>query len=725
MAEEGSDGHVAGYQLDSDSGVLRRSGFTGIGYSDGNDAESRLLQVLRTATDLGTFSPELAAAVVDWPSEAHLSRERANLLRPFPIGPGHRVLEIGAGCGALTRYLGETGADVDAVEGSSARAACAAARVRDLPNVAVYCEDAAAFVAHGTYDVVTLIGVLEYAPLFFSGDDPVATCLEHARAHLRPGGTLLLAIENQFGLKYFNGCDEDHLGAPFAGICDLYGTAGVVTFGRRELEAKLVAAGFASSDWYYPFPDYKLPSIVVADGAAQPDSGFSVGDLLFGEPSRDYSGRTLRAFDESSVWPALQRNALVPEFANSFLVAAGKAGPPGITAGAGWLAEKYTASRTPRFATVTRFTVLGPGRIAVDKLPLTAERQGGDDPGPELPIVHRRRRADYLRGRVFAHEFARAVAQGFDLPRLATTLTPWISLLLAEAQRVRQVATNTPWSQLTVPGDFVDCVPFNLLLQADGRLQVIDDEFAIEGEIPLPWVVLRGIVHTANRTFGQRALAGITNRELVRQLLQHLGLADVVDWTPYCELENSMVRAVLAPWPGRDEAAPFQVLLDQPVAHLRSLHETLVAREAGLARARAAVDELRNWLGGVLGNAQAEVGTATVSDDTTLHALATSLAAVLGPPAEAANWHAALRVVERGLLENAHARREIARTRVVHEASERASVVVAELAAQADRQARSIAAEREGAASKIRIDSRITTGAKCAAATRIPGVSGA
>jgi 16S rRNA A1518/A1519 N6-dimethyltransferase RsmA/KsgA/DIM1 with predicted DNA glycosylase/AP lyase activity len=81
----------------------------------------------------------------------------------------------------MTRYLGETGATVIAVEGSLRRAEIAAERCRDLRNVSVYCDNLIQFEAEGHFDIVTLIGVLEYAPCFISSEDPVGACLAAAR----------------------------------------------------------------------------------------------------------------------------------------------------------------------------------------------------------------------------------------------------------------------------------------------------------------------------------------------------------------------------------------------------------------------------------------------------------------------------------------------------------------------------------------------------------------
>ena len=90
---------------------------------------------VRLDQTLAQLESELAAAIRDWPSQYHLDAARANLLRPIAPASGATVLEIGAGCGAITRFLGETGATVLALEGSLARARIAASRCRDLDNV--------------------------------------------------------------------------------------------------------------------------------------------------------------------------------------------------------------------------------------------------------------------------------------------------------------------------------------------------------------------------------------------------------------------------------------------------------------------------------------------------------------------------------------------------------------------------------------------------------------
>ena len=129
------------YLFDPEQRIWQRSAEQTIAYSDGYIVENRLLEVMKNSKDLSSTSTELQAAIQDWPSEYHLSWVRSNLLRSLQLYKTDEILELGCGCGAISRFLGETVAKVVAVEGSKERAKIAAERCRDLPNVDVYCDN--------------------------------------------------------------------------------------------------------------------------------------------------------------------------------------------------------------------------------------------------------------------------------------------------------------------------------------------------------------------------------------------------------------------------------------------------------------------------------------------------------------------------------------------------------------------------------------------------------
>lgn len=290
-------------------------------YADGSEAA--VLSVLEAAGDRSAASDELARAVTGWESRYHLSRLRANLLRPLRLGPGMRVLDAGAGTGALARYVAETGAEVVALEGSLARARAAAARCDGLDNVEVVCGPIESF-ADGDpggdgFDVVLCVGVLEYA------GTGAGELLGRLRRLTRPAGVLAVAIENQLGLKYLLGYGEDHLGQPWLGVEGYPGVApgGPRTWSRRSLAARLDHAGFAAQRWLFPFPDYKLPVAVLAETAY---TGPEFVDQLVRWPCTAQASAQLRVSDDRLAHRVFLDAGLGPEVANSFLVVAGAAG---------------------------------------------------------------------------------------------------------------------------------------------------------------------------------------------------------------------------------------------------------------------------------------------------------------------------------------------------------------------------------------------------------------
>lgn len=115
------------------------------------------------------------------------------------------------------------------------------------------------------YDYITLIGVFEYGENYIQSDTPYVDFLKTIARHLKPDGQIVLAIENRFGLKYWAGCTEDHFGTLFEGLEGYPTTKGVKTFTKKELTEILEKAGNLKAQWYYPFPDYKLPMTIYSD----------------------------------------------------------------------------------------------------------------------------------------------------------------------------------------------------------------------------------------------------------------------------------------------------------------------------------------------------------------------------------------------------------------------------------------------------------------------------
>ena len=287
------------------------------------DRSEGYLQELYKSTDkLGSGSIELEKHIKDWPTEYHLSRKRTQLFGGFEFDRDQRVLEVGCGCGSITRHLGENFDQVVAIEGSLKRAKAARLRTRDLESVSIICGPFQEINFTEKFDIIFCIGVFEYSGAFVDSEDPYDSVLRHFSDLLTPSGLVVIAIENQFGLKYITGGREDHLNEKFQGIEGYHRKPypKVRTFGKRELDL-MIKKYFQNSKFFYPFPDYKLPDCIISEEFIL--SGLA-GELISQMYPRDYSAKSKKIFDEASTALELDRNNMLDFFSNSFLVVASK-----------------------------------------------------------------------------------------------------------------------------------------------------------------------------------------------------------------------------------------------------------------------------------------------------------------------------------------------------------------------------------------------------------------
>lgn len=277
-------------------------------YTDG-EIEDELLEIVKSKPDLAQVLKEDDR----WPILYHLSPTRHNLLEWFPFKPDGEVLEIGAGCGAVTGLLCDKTKEVTCIELSKRRALINAHRHTECDKLEIVVGNLNDIKLNKKYDYVTLIGVLEYAALYTETDSPYLSFLSNIKKYLKEDGVLIVAIENKLGLKYWSGSKEDHTGEFFDSIQNYPSNKKIATFSRKELIDMFHEVGFSKTDFYYPYPDYKLPVQIYSDEWLP-----GLGDIR----SRDYNfdQSKLALFDEESVLNNLIQNQLFPQFSNSFLV---------------------------------------------------------------------------------------------------------------------------------------------------------------------------------------------------------------------------------------------------------------------------------------------------------------------------------------------------------------------------------------------------------------------
>lgn len=286
-------------------------------YNDGDAIENYLLELFQRQP-----SPEELKDILEttnsWAIKYHLSPDRHNLLSWYNFKENSSLLEIGAGCGALTGLFLEKELKVTAVELSERRANIIRERYRDVKDLEVLDGNINEKDFKGKFDYVTLIGVLEYSGKYGKGENPYLEMIKESKKYLKKDGVLIIAIENRFGLKYWRGAPEDHTGIFFDSLEGYPENHGVRTFGKKELTTLIAEAGFDKQEisFYYPLPAYKFCSDIFSDEYL-PSENHSISNIVFPSP---HPVPSESLFDEALVAKGLQENDLFDKFANSFLV---------------------------------------------------------------------------------------------------------------------------------------------------------------------------------------------------------------------------------------------------------------------------------------------------------------------------------------------------------------------------------------------------------------------
>ena len=197
-----------------------------------------------------------------------------------------RILDIGAGWGAIASGLGRNFERVVAVEGVLERARFIDVRVRQLglSSVQPICADFLRLpLAPGQFDAVVLNGVLEWIGLASKTGDPrdlQVQFLKRVHGLLKPSGFVCVGIENRVGWSMFRG-GIDHSGLRYTSLmprplaaawCNWKGRGyrSAANRGYRAYTYSLPGyrrlfreAGFQSVKPYHAWDGYNKPSVLL------------------------------------------------------------------------------------------------------------------------------------------------------------------------------------------------------------------------------------------------------------------------------------------------------------------------------------------------------------------------------------------------------------------------------------------------------------------------------
>ena len=450
-------------------------------------AEDRMKSIFLSTDDRSSASDFLASHITDWPSRYHLDRRRTNILRPINFDKSIRVLDVGAGTGVMSRYAAERGAEVVALEGDSMRAELASLRCEGL-NVDVRCGSVNDFDDSEGFDLILVIGVLEYATNHPAGSSGFLKKLSQL---LNPDGSIVIAIENQMGLAYWMGANEDHLNEPWVGLEGYVSTSSVKTFSKPVLSSLLTDAGFKHQNWLYPFPDYKLPLTILSDRAYMENDRVDLIDQLVGSPvDRSRSG-VLPFFDTRALHRQVVDSDMGQDMSNSFLVICRLNESKSIL-DEDVIAWRFSGDRKKDFLGVRQVTVED-GTRKINRKPayenISSESSWLIQKNDESPSEK------YVSGPNLEQLALRSLREGNlkDFESLLSMFDDWLTLNTCTPPADSEIHPFlTDLSAEVLNEELLDCGFDNLVFE-DGVLKLIDDEWSASGGVNADLAIARSL----------------------------------------------------------------------------------------------------------------------------------------------------------------------------------------------------------------------------------------
>ncbi len=223
-----------------------------------------------------------------------LSPQRENLIEWYPFRKGASILQVGSDFGAITGALAQKAASVDVLD--SCVEDLEVNRLRHVvqggaEHIRYVAGDLCQYSAQAAGEQV----VYDYVVMAGSLGERWKEELSAACSLVGPGGELLLAVTNPFGMKYWAGAKRDS-----------------VCYSKDHILRMFEDLG-GSLEFYYPMPDWRLPVTIFSDRYLP-----GKGDLTDTVTAYDYPRYLL--MDVGASFDAVCEDGQFDRYANAYFV---------------------------------------------------------------------------------------------------------------------------------------------------------------------------------------------------------------------------------------------------------------------------------------------------------------------------------------------------------------------------------------------------------------------
>lgn len=242
---------------------------------------------------------------------------RENIINWYDFKSNSNILEIGCDYGQITKFFGKTNLNVVSIEYDFERYQYTKNIVNKFNNIKLYNKNLIDYYEESKdekFDYVIITTSMDRISEFVLESEKYCAfnkLLEICNNLLNENGVILVTLNNKFAIKNFSGATigEENSYAILEGKVKNDGI-----FSKKEIVELLDKSIFNNYKFYYPFPDYKLPSVIYTDEYLPNENSNKLKYLVY------YNPDDIVIFNEIDVVKEIVKDGMLDYFSNSYFI---------------------------------------------------------------------------------------------------------------------------------------------------------------------------------------------------------------------------------------------------------------------------------------------------------------------------------------------------------------------------------------------------------------------
>lgn len=448
-----------------------------------------------------------------------LTEIRSNCVEWLPIGANDRVLIFGAGYGETVCGIAPQCKSLVCFDTDEVRISINEVKNKDFDNVKYYTAKNAedffcAFNSDSSnrFNFIVMTESFGRASDYFPNEEnPQLRLLKEVKSLLTRDGKIVIACDNPYGFKYFNGSLQDKGSSYFSTISGQKQPDAPDLFTKWQIKELVQNSGFGGCKFYYPFPDYQISFSIFTDRYTPKNGELS-------DPEYTWEKKKLSMFDEKEACIAAAERGCFDQFSNSYIAVLSSDKPDD-----GLLYVKYSNDRSERLRIKTEIRETENGEMSVSKIPLSKfsmyhikklcgnYKRLQDNYGDSLfrfntcSYSQNKANLEFIEGKSLYTRISEQIKRGdFDgafgeFDKIRDLLVKG-AVNFVPSRKFREVFGKVSFTENleACPISNIDLILQNIIIGSDGIYNILDYEWTFDFPVPILYILFRSIFYMSN-----------------------------------------------------------------------------------------------------------------------------------------------------------------------------------------------------------------------------------